>query len=75
MEIGEVTAYAVAWRTGGVWSFEPNPIPMSSVTRAAALWRGGELVAAPLAGLAAGWQVACEAPRGVLAPAAQGATG
>jgi hypothetical protein len=40
--INEVTAYAAAWRTGGVWVIEPNPIPMSYVTRAAALWREGE---------------------------------
>jgi hypothetical protein len=42
LEIDEVTAYAAAWRTGGVWAVEPNPIPMPYVTRAAALWRGGE---------------------------------
>jgi uncharacterized delta-60 repeat protein len=42
LEIGEVTAYAAAWRTGGLWCCEPNPIPMNYVTRAAALWRGGE---------------------------------
>ena len=38
----ELTAYGAAWRTGGVWSCEPNPIPITYVSRAAALWRGGE---------------------------------
>jgi uncharacterized delta-60 repeat protein len=42
LTMDEVTAYGTAWRTGGVWVCEPNPIPMSYVTRAAALWRGGE---------------------------------
>ena len=42
MRVEEVTAYAAAWRTGGVWPLPPNPIPIDYVTRAAALWRGGE---------------------------------
>jgi Domain of unknown function (DUF5122) beta-propeller len=42
LTIDEVTAYAAAWRTGGTWSLEPNPIPIAYVTRAGALWRGGE---------------------------------
>jgi hypothetical protein len=43
MRIDEVTGYAAAWRTGGVWVLPPNPIPIDYVTRAAVLWRGGEL--------------------------------
>jgi hypothetical protein len=42
MTVGEVTAYATAWRTGSEWPAPPNPIPISYVTRAGALWRGGE---------------------------------
>jgi hypothetical protein len=43
MSMEEMTAYAVAWRTGGVWELPPNPIPIDYVTCAAALWRGGEI--------------------------------
>jgi uncharacterized delta-60 repeat protein len=43
MQIGEVTAYGAAWRKGNVWPLPPNPIPIDYVTRAGALWRGGEL--------------------------------
>jgi uncharacterized delta-60 repeat protein len=39
---GEVHAYAAAWRTGGLWSVSPNPIRIDYVTRAAALWKGGQ---------------------------------
>ncbi|MBI2925491.1 MAG: hypothetical protein HYY24_07285 [Verrucomicrobia bacterium] len=42
MTVGEVTAYASAWRNGTEWPVPPNPIPISYVTRAGALWRGGE---------------------------------
>ncbi|HWH68517.1 MAG TPA: hypothetical protein VNT26_03990, partial [Candidatus Sulfotelmatobacter sp.] len=42
MRLDKVTAYAAAWRTGGVWMLPPNPIPVDYVSRAAALWRGGE---------------------------------
>jgi len=40
--IGEVTAYGAAWKQGTNWSIEPNPIPVSYVTRAGYLWRIGE---------------------------------
>lgn len=42
MTLQEVTAYAAAWRKGTPWPRPPSPIPMSYVTKAAALWRGGE---------------------------------
>jgi hypothetical protein len=42
MEIGEVTAYSTAWKTGGVWVLPPNPIDINYVTRAGYLWRKGE---------------------------------
>lgn len=42
MTMAEVTAYAAAWRHGDEWPLPPNPIPISYVTRAGALWRGGE---------------------------------
>ena len=41
--IAELTAYSAAWKRGTTWSIGPNPIPISYVTRAAALWKGGEL--------------------------------
>lgn len=40
--VNEVTAYAAAWKTEHAWPQGPNPIPMDYVTRAAALWKGGE---------------------------------
>ena len=42
LSIGEVTAYGAAWRRGQDWPLPPNPIPIDYVTRAAALWKGGE---------------------------------
>jgi hypothetical protein len=43
--IRELTAYALAWKTGKEWSIGPNPIPQSYVTRAGELWRRGETYA------------------------------
>jgi uncharacterized delta-60 repeat protein len=42
LSIGEVTGYGAAWRRGETWPVPPVPIPIDYVTRAAALWRGGE---------------------------------
>lgn len=42
MSVAEVTAYGGAWRGGDPWPVGPNPIPIHYVSRAAALWRGGE---------------------------------
>ena len=42
LSIAELTAYGAAWRTGAQWPQGPNPIPMTYVTRAGALWKGGE---------------------------------
>jgi len=42
LDIAEVTAYGAAWRQGAHWPVNPSPIPINYVTRAAALWRGGE---------------------------------
>jgi hypothetical protein len=42
LTISEVTAYTTAWLTDTAWSVEPASIPASYVTRAAALWKGGE---------------------------------
>ena len=50
------------WRATG--------LARATLLAAPALWRDGELVAAPLAGLAQGWRLDCAAPRGVLAAAA-----
>ncbi len=40
--IAEVTAYTLAWQLGEEWSVEPKVIPVDYVTRAGALWKGGE---------------------------------
>ncbi len=42
MSINEVTAYSAAWKKGANWPVGPNPIRMDYVTRAGALWKGGE---------------------------------
>jgi hypothetical protein len=42
ISIGEVTAYTLAWQLGEEWSVEPKVIPVNYVTRAGALWKGGE---------------------------------
>jgi len=42
LTITEVTTYALAWQIGEAWSIEPTNIPISYVTRAGALWMGGE---------------------------------
>lgn len=42
LTIKEVTSYASAWRTGSSWPVPPNRIPISYVTRATLLWKGGE---------------------------------
>lgn len=40
--ISEVTAYGAAWRQGDQWPVGPDPVPIAYVTRAGALWQGGE---------------------------------
>ncbi|MBL9128380.1 MAG: hypothetical protein JNL97_12070 [Verrucomicrobiales bacterium] len=40
--IAEVTAYTLAWQLGEEWPTEPKVIPVDYVTRAGALWKGGE---------------------------------
>ena len=58
LSLGEVTAYGLAWRKGRRWPVDPNPIPMDYVTRASALWRGGEkYYFDAAAGRAPGWWV------------------
>jgi hypothetical protein len=54
----ELTAYAAAWKREQAWPVAPNPIPVDYVTRAAALWRGGENYrpAATAAGSARDWE-------------------
>lgn len=42
LSIQEVTEYALAWKLGESWSTEPLTIPLDYVTRASALWVGGE---------------------------------
>jgi hypothetical protein len=62
--IVELTAYASAWRTGNTWPIPPNPIPINYVTRAGALWKGGEqYVFDPSAGPAPAWWVNKPQPR------------
>ena len=45
LSVGELTAYGAAWKRGSVWTTPPNPIPISYVTRAAYLWKNGEVYA------------------------------
>jgi hypothetical protein len=42
IRIGELTAYATAWKEGEEWPGGPNPIPQSYVTRAGEIWVKGE---------------------------------
>ena len=35
--------HAGAWKRGDNWPIGPNPIPIGYITRAAALWKGGEV--------------------------------
>jgi hypothetical protein len=42
LNIQEITEYALAWKLGDPWSIEPVTIPVDYVTRASALWVGGE---------------------------------
>ena len=41
--IGEMVAYSLAWKNGQPWPVAPTNIPLSYVTRAGALWKGGEV--------------------------------
>jgi hypothetical protein len=45
ISIDELTAYCSAWKHGDTWPTDPNPIPINYVTRAGALWKGGEMYA------------------------------
>lgn len=40
--VDEVTEYGAAWKNGKTWGAEAARIPLEFVTRAGALWRGGE---------------------------------
>ncbi|MEW6159754.1 MAG: Ig-like domain-containing protein [Verrucomicrobiota bacterium] len=42
LTVHEVSAYAGAWKAGAPWPTGPTPIPISYVTRAGILWKGGE---------------------------------
>ena len=42
LTITEITAYGLAWKTGQAWPVDPTNIPVDYVTRAGALWKGGE---------------------------------
>jgi len=42
ISISEVTAFTLAWQLGEEWPVEPKVIPVDYVTRAGALWKGGE---------------------------------
>jgi len=42
LSFSEVAAYGAAWKRGMTWELPPNPIPIAYVTRAGALWNGGE---------------------------------
>lgn len=55
------------WRAAG--------LPRASLIAAPALWRGSELVAAPLAGKSGGMHLTCRPPAGILAAAKGGRQG
>jgi len=42
LTIHEVTAYALAWKTGQPWPIAPTNIDLNYVTRAGYLWKNGE---------------------------------
>lgn len=42
LTIAEVSAYAITWKSGEPWLHGGDPIPMSYVSQAAAIWKGGE---------------------------------
>lgn len=48
---------------------EGATVPRLSLMASPAVWRGEALVAAPLAGIAAGWEADCAAPNGALSAA------
>ena len=52
--IGEVTAYALAWKTGKEWPVAPANIPVEFVARAGYLWKNGEKYIMDTNNLAAG---------------------
>jgi len=41
--LNELIAYAAAWKGGASWNSGPVPIPLSFVTRAAVIWKRGEV--------------------------------
>jgi hypothetical protein len=43
IEVGEVTAYGSAWKSGTTWRNPPNPIPIGYVTNAGLIWISGEV--------------------------------
>jgi streptogramin lyase len=45
VSMSEATTYAAAWKKGRLWSVAPIIIPINYVTRAGALWAGGEVYA------------------------------
>jgi hypothetical protein len=42
IQIGELTAYGAAWKSGVSWPVGPVPIPIGYMTRAGYLWKVGE---------------------------------
>ncbi len=38
----EITAYGSAWKKGAAWAIPPNPIPSDYLSKAGAIWKGGE---------------------------------
>jgi hypothetical protein len=62
--MNELTAYAASWKDGKSWSSGPVPIPLSYVTRAGAIWKGGEsYVYSPAAGAPPNCWVSLPSPR------------
>ena len=42
LTIDEMTAYGAAWKRGAIWPLTSDPVPTTYLTRAMALWAGGE---------------------------------
>ncbi len=71
--IGEVTAYALAWKTGKSWPVAPTNIPVEFVARAGFLWKNGERYLMNTNNLAAGaplWWTNVPAPVTLAGPGA-----
>lgn len=66
----ETTNYEQTWKSGSIWGIEPNPIPVSYLTRAAYLWKAGESYTGNTEQEAPLWWVSASTTEPTVAPAA-----